>query len=930
MKYLLLVLALCSTIAFADGMVEYQRHELPQLNQEILAGSDYPFELKRVPLSSLIPVQVDRVPNLKKHEKRLIKAKKDTYRPLVIDQNFHIIDGHHRYDALTEMGIDMVRVFQVDADIQDVVIAFAEHQDHTPTVPATPVRVLDIEEVVVTGSRGTLESAIDKEEASDNLISVVDSDALGSFADSTGADAISRLSGISVENDQGEGRYVTVRGLSSDLNSVSVNGASMVAPENGRSVIMDGIPTELLDSIEVAKTLTPEMDADSIGGRISFNTKRPSELDDTFLKIRVATKFNELTDYEQAPNFSITYGDLLNDNTGHIIGLTYSNRYITSYNNETGFGWDNGFLNDDWEMRYYEVQRERYGFSYDISTDLGDTMLYAGVFYNMYDESEVRLKNEYGKIKNDGFVTSRIRHDAETRVRYETREIGAANFGFETQVSDWYLDGQFSYSWAEEDDSDNADITFRNYDKTYGGEFDATDPQRIIFTAYDPTLRDTSNLEFDAFEMWSNVSKDDEWSLQLNAERDLTDGSILKIGAKYRSREKDVDDYIIAYEWDKTLADFDNYTIDWHFPNQTFGNHLTPGATYGLRNQIDQMSIDFSDGLSRDFTTNEDIAAVYAQVTTEWDRTVLITGVRYEYTDWKSTAFDQDGMPTSAENDYDFLAPSVTIKHYLTDNIQLRGALWTSLSRPGFKETAPIVDADFDTSGDVSGSVGNPALNPYESINFDASIAYYGEGMTYASAGVFRKEIKNAIYPTFQRSGTFNGITFNDGVETWINAGDSWINGLEFNAQYGWDNGLYVAANVTFTESESEFSFDGDQTFTTDFRKLAGEAGNISLGFDDGKWDARVAVNHRGDFIDWFADEDGDITELNENNIRYVDSHTQVDVTVKYKWNDNLTLRGEIINLTDEPEYYYWGNPGQLSQYDEFGVSYSIGFSYAL
>jgi TonB-dependent receptor len=924
MKYLTLVLALVFSIgAFADH-VEYSRQELPQLSETILAGSDYPFELKTVSLSNLIPVQVDRVPNLKKHEKRLIKAQQDTYRPLVVDHSFHIIDGHHRYDALTELGIENVRVFHVHADISDVVIAFSNFQDDTPTVP-----VGYQEEVVVIGSRSTLESAIDKEEASDNLISVVDSDALGSFADSTGADAISRLSGISVENDQGEGRYVTVRGLSSDLNSVSVNGASMVAPENGRSVIMDGIPTELLDSIEVAKTLTPEMDADSIGGRISFNTKRPSELDDRMLTVKVASKFNELTDHKQAPNFSITYGDLLNDTTGHIVGLTYSNRYINSYNNETGFGWEDGFLNDDWEMRYYEVQRERYGFSYDISTELDNTMLYAGVFYNKYDESEVRLKNEYGKIKNDGFVTSRIRHDAETRVRYETRKIGAANFGFETQVSDWYLDGQVSYSWAEEDDSDNADITFRNYDKTFGGEFDVTDPQKIVFTAYDPALRDPLNLEFDAFEMWSNVSKDNEWSVQLNGERDLSFG-ILKVGAKYRSREKDVNDYIIVYEWDKTLADFDNYTIDWQFSNQTFGNHLTPTATYGMRDQISMMSVDFSDDKSRDFTTNEDIAAVYAQITTEWNRGVVIYGLRYEQTDWESIAFDQDGALTYAEKDYGFLAPSVTVKYYLTDNIQLRGAVWTSLSRPGFKETAPITDADFDSSGDVSGSVGNPALDPYESMNYDASIAYYGDGMTYASIGVFRKEIDNSIYPTFQRNGTFNGIDFNDGVETWINAGDSWINGLELNAQYSWDNGLYIAANITLTESESEFSFDGEETFTTDFRKLAGEAGNVSLGFDNGKWDARLAINHRGDFIDWFADEDGDITELNDNNIRYVDSHTQVDLTVKYNLNDNLTIRGEVINLTDEPEYYYWGNPNQLSQYDEFGVSYSIGFTYRL
>ncbi|GIS25862.1 MAG: hypothetical protein CM15mP127_02350 [Gammaproteobacteria bacterium] len=82
--------------------------------------------------------------------------------------------------------------------------------------------------------------------------------------DTTAAEAIRRLSGISVENDQGEGRYVSIRGLSSDLNSIAVNGALMPAPEGNRSVMLDGLPTELLDSIEVSKSLTPDQDADSI------------------------------------------------------------------------------------------------------------------------------------------------------------------------------------------------------------------------------------------------------------------------------------------------------------------------------------------------------------------------------------------------------------------------------------------------------------------------------------------------------------------------------------------------------------------------------------------------------------------------------------------------------------------------------------------
>lgn len=921
-----MALLLVPTIVFAQDKY-YDRNQLPQLSQEILEQSQFEFTATEVPVSKLIPVQTQRVQDLKKEEKRLIKAQQNTYRPLVIDQQYYIIDGHHRYDALTELSIANARVLLVDAPIEEVVDAFKQYRDYTPTYEPT------VEEVVVVGTRATLMRAVDKQMMADGILSVVDSDALGNFPDTTAADAIRRLSGVSVENDQGEGRYVTIRGLSSDLNSVAVNGASMVAPENGRSVIMDGIPTELMDSITVAKTLTPEMDSDSIGGRIEFNTKKPTDLDEMLLKVKVSSKFAEYTDYEHAPNFSVTYGDNITDNTAHIMGLTYSSKNIESYNNETGFGWEDGYMNDDFELRYYDLTRERYGFSYDINTLLeSGAVVFANILYNQYEEDEVRFKNEYGKIKlaeelTNGLLSSRVRHDAETRQRYETRSIGAVNVGAEFDIADWVVDSQLSYSWAEEDDSDNADITFRNYDKDNGAYFYWGNPVNPYVVPVDATLRNPENLEFDAFEMWSNVSKDEETTFQINA-----DNGNWKVGFKHRSRTKDVDDYIIAYEWDDmTMADFDYTTAPgWFFPDQVFGNHMTPEAAYNLRNLTDQMSVDFSDDISRDFVTDETINSVYAQRTVELENTTIIAGVRYEHTDFESTAYDQDGNRTYAENDYGFVAPSVTVKHWLTDNWQVRGALWRGLSRPGFKETAPITDYDVDTSGDTSGSIGNPNLKPYEADNFDLSLEYYGEGMTYFAVGYFHKSIANAIYPTYQRNGTFNGITFNDGVETWINADDSTVDGVELNAQYGWDNGLYVATNFTWTDSESTFKFENDAEFTTPFRKLADKAANINFGYDSGAWDIRVAGNYRSDYLDWLADEDGDIGEVSANNSRYVDDFMQWDLTVKYEVNDNFTIKAEAINLNNRPEYYYWGDESQLSQYDMFGKSYSLGFNYKL
>jgi len=159
--------------------------------------------------------------------------------------------------------------------------------------------------------------------------------------------------------------------------------------------------------------------------------------------------------------------------------------------------------------------------------------------------------------------------------------------------------------------------------------------------------------------------------------------------------------------------------------------------------------------------------------------------------------------------------------------------LWKGLSRPGFKKTAPKLDYKND-GGDISGSAGNPNLKPYEATNFDVSLEFYGDDMTFVSVGLFRKDIKNAIYPKIYKTATFMGVTFNDDVETWENADDSTIDGLELNLQYGWENGIYFAGNITLTDGESTFSPTDDTSFTTPFRKLADEAANISIGYDKG------------------------------------------------------------------------------------------------
>ena len=381
------------------------------------------------------------------------------------------------------------------------------------------------------------------------------------------------------------------------------------------------------------------------------------------------------------------------------------------------------------------------------------------------------------------------------------------------------------------------------------------------------------------------------------------------------------------------MADFDPVTIAWPFAGQTFAAHASAAATAQMKSQLSSMTLDGQELLESDFTAQEDVLSLYAMTTIEAENALIIAGIRVEDTDFESSAYDSGTTKTYGSNSYTFVSPNLTVKYFLSENELIRGAIWRALSRPKFSYAAPVAEVERDID-DVKGSYGNPDLEPYEANNFDLSYEYYGDELFFLSVGIFLKQIDNAIYPTYQKTATINGINFNDGVKTYINAEESDIKGLEFNYQQEFDflsapfDGLYLAMNMTYTDGDSTFSFDDNQTFTTPFRKLSDRQSNISIGYDKGKIDARLALSSRGDYLDWLADEEGDIDTVSLDNSRYVDDHSQLDFTLKYKINDNLTIRAEGINLTDEPEYYYWGFKDRLSQYDEFGTTYSIGFRY--
>ncbi|MCD8481720.1 MAG: TonB-dependent receptor [Verrucomicrobia bacterium] len=195
--------------------------------------------------------------------------------------------------------------------------------------------VIDLGEFVVTSGPTATERAMARQRAQQNIADIVSADALGNFPDKTLADAVRRLAGITIERGpgQGEARYVTVRGLNSDFNSVSLDGVPVTVSNfdgASRSVPLDVISTRTADSIEVTKTLRPSDNADSIGGLITIRSRSAFDRDGRFLSAQAGGYYNRLIDrygsgfYLSAWGYdgSFGYSDFLNED--RTVGLSLS------------------------------------------------------------------------------------------------------------------------------------------------------------------------------------------------------------------------------------------------------------------------------------------------------------------------------------------------------------------------------------------------------------------------------------------------------------------------------------------------------------------------------------------------------------------------------------------------------------------------------
>ena len=864
----------------------------------------------------------------------------------------------------------------------------AETVRQTVTVPATGLVQLDIAlggstaEILVIGQAANQASALSRKREADTVSDVLTRDAIGQFPDQNVAESLRRLPGINVLNDQGEGRFVSVRGLDPELNSTSLNGVRVPAPESDvRSVALDVISSDIIESIEVKKSLTPDMDADTIGASVEIETTSAFDRKKDLLTAKVEGSYNDYADHI-SPKASFDFATKLSDSFGVSGGISYYKRKFETDNIEAD-GWeeaDAGPFATEVQYRDYDVERERISATLGLDVRVGaDTELYLKGVYSQFDDQEYRRRTTFdlGDFEDDGpssfdgvnavFDDSDEEFTVERDIkdRFETQKIRSVVFGGETDTGDFFA--EYSASWAKSSEVENGSVDPTQFERDFEDDglalgFDYADPRvplYSIITDAGDSFFDASTYELNDIEYVElSDAQDEEFALRLDLGKEFySDAGTFTVqgGAKARWREKSYAKTVSFWEdAPLTLADVlgeQTYRLTDMGPVASY----TGASDYFFANmgEFEEAEVDSAfDSAVEDYSITEDIMAGY--LLGRWDSSTLrvIGGVRYEHTKNDILGNDvllveEDGTlpgggtatddtvivtPVMVEKDYGHWLPSLNLRWEAQDDVILRLAGYRSIVRPKLSKLAPRFAVEQNDDDEREGEFGNPDLEPYDAWNFDASLEYYLSGNGAISAAFFYKDISNFIVDVnVEDPGVYRGIAYDEAVIP-INGESGEIFGIELSYAQALDflpsplDGFLVQANYTYTDAtgtvpDGDFS---DIASVDSYREImlpssSKHTFNGVLGYEKGPIDLRLSGTYR----DSYLDEIGGGADED----RLVDDHFQLDFSAKFKVNDNIKLYYEWVNINNAKYFAYntLGGQENLYQYEEYNWTMKFG-----
>lgn len=832
--------------------------------------------------------------------------------------------------------------------------------------------VLIGEEVLVLGDRLKGQAkALNQQKNKSNITNIVAADQIGRFPDANVGDAMKRIPGITMQGDQGEARNIIVRGLAPQLNSVMINGERIPSAEgDNRNIQMDLIPSDMIQTIEVNKAVTPDMDADAIGGAVNLVTRAASS--GMRISGTAASGMNLLTN-KPIWTGSLVYGNrFADDKIGLVVSANYNNHDFGSDNVEAeweataedanGDDFDLVYVGE-MDIRQYYVQRVRRSVSANLDFKLDENnTIYVQTMYNWRDDWENRYRTTYRKIAPTFDANGDI-NGWEGEMRRQTKAGGTI---YNDRVKDRRLEdqrvlngtvrgehlfGNLDLNWSFTAAKASEERPFERYIRYEQGDglpfnYDINNTEFPSFTAVNPADVAVGMFTFDELTEENQYTEEMDYNgrIDLSLPTVIADNTgEVKAGFRYRGKQKNRTNNFVEYAPlgsnfdDMSLVATEDYSKDNYLAGDyNVGTFVTPDylAQLDLHNEtlFEGQEVP-SEYLAGNYEANEAILGGYLMWNQDLtDKLAILAGVRVE-----NTAISYVGNVVENEEDlirqetgeqnYTNVLPGIHLKYDATDDFIIRAAWTNTLARPNYFDLVPFQDIRPDDEELIKG---NANLNPTTSMNFDIMAENYFKSIGLVSAGAFYKNINDFIYTFVDENYVDADIT---GGNEWTffqpqNGGSAVLYGAEvaFQRQLdflpGFWKGFGVYFNYTYTNSTTEGIRNGDGELRTDVA-LPGTAPHLvngSLSYENEKLVVRASINYAHDYVDEvggsaFSD-------------RYYDRQMFVDVNASYAFTENLRLFVEANNLTNQPLRYYQGVRERTMQLEYYNARFNVGLKF--
>ncbi|MCT2398726.1 TonB-dependent receptor [Novosphingobium mangrovi (ex Huang et al. 2023)] len=801
--------------------------------------------------------------------------------------------------------------------------------------------------IVVTGSiLASQQASVEAKRKAINMTDIASADAAARFPDQSAAGALARLPGVAVQRDQGQERYIQVRGAPNRWTSVSIDGVPMVGVDEGgdtRAFRFDAIPAVMLSEMVINKSLTSNLQADAIVATIDLKTYSP--LDRLGFHVDGDVGYGLMGHgggQQRQGSLRVSWS---NDSFGIVLGGSHYLRDQITDNREPGY--DDTGEPTTFSVRSYKLERYNNGLFGGIewSPEEGQK-LYAKVIWSEFADNEER--NQYDFAVSGDTVTgiSGMFNDGKYRNRNTIGLIGGDYDDFNGFTA------SFKANYAKTVNTTDLPLVRSSMSTVGDMTYTLDDPRFPIFSDNDGSFSQTNlsqagtillpleqRTESDSYTVKFDMAKElGDLTLSaglLYADRDIA-GNVMSTSSyaaigyvgSLIGQPFNVNDYVTSTGWDT------DYPLGLSL-NYVDNKAMRRGAEATLA-AMEAAGLFDPAGVIEDTTRynqREKTLAGYLMGTFVKGPLTVAGGVRIENysmdnAGWLNIEGDYTPKAYSASKT-DFF-PSLNIRYEASNDIVLRLAGQRGVSRPAYGATRVGASVN-DTSKTIEG--GNPLLKPEYTWGVDTSVEWYLPGNGIISVGAFYRWVDNVLYSAQERvnSDFYDTPGFDTRADYLFsgqyNGKSGKLYGVEFNVQKQFDflpgalSGFGLQGNLTLLDGDFEAPDKNGVLQTYDFQGMSRTIANASLFYEKYGLSARVSYQWRSHWLDTLG---------GLGSGEYRAAYENLDVTLRYAVTDDFTLYADLANLTNETYVAYADSLSHPTEVERIGARYLFGvrFSY--